>query len=312
MVDARAAALRSRVEELARASYKERDQGFTAPGVSTELMRAGMQFPQGQGSTESGELPMLIKSTEMGVYIKWALLLQEELQRSLTLHAQLQQLRGRLETENAELSVVLGRGDPRTAPAAEGTSRVPGPGSLPSVAELQRLAGGPPGDIFGVAGGVVPGMMMGGGIHHASPKIAPPTGKRGHAAMMDGRAAPSRNAFAASARLPSAMGSSSADPSGLEGLPMTHNLSLSDFDLPDSDDVLKGVPLQKTPSRLNNEEERLLQSLIASPGMNPELLETPNLKQLATAINPKSLGAWSASERCGTMRASAMSKQANV
>ena len=47
MVDARAAALRSRVEELARASYKERDQGFTA-GVSTELMRAGMQFPQGQ------------------------------------------------------------------------------------------------------------------------------------------------------------------------------------------------------------------------------------------------------------------------
>ena len=120
---------------------------------------------------------MLVKSTEMGVYIKWALLLQEELQRSLTLHAQLQQLRGRLETENAELSVALGRGDPRTAPAAEGTSRVPGPGPLPSVAELQRLAGGPPGDIFGVAGGVVPGMMMGGGIHHASPKIAQPTVK---------------------------------------------------------------------------------------------------------------------------------------
>ena len=81
---------------------------------------------------------MLIKSTEMGVYIKWALLLQEELQRSLTLHAQLQQLRGKLEVENAELSIALGRGDPRAAPAAEGTSRGP---ALPSVAELQRLAG---------------------------------------------------------------------------------------------------------------------------------------------------------------------------
>ena len=46
---------------------------------------------------------MLIQSTEMGVYIKWVLLLQEELQRSLTLHSQLQQMCGKLESENGEL-----------------------------------------------------------------------------------------------------------------------------------------------------------------------------------------------------------------
>ena len=45
MVDARAAALRSRVEELAMASFKDRDHTGV---VSSELMRAGMKFPQGQ------------------------------------------------------------------------------------------------------------------------------------------------------------------------------------------------------------------------------------------------------------------------
>ena len=43
------------------------------------------------------------------MYIKWSLLLQEELQRSVTLNQQLQQMRGKLEAENSELSKALGK-----------------------------------------------------------------------------------------------------------------------------------------------------------------------------------------------------------
>ena len=125
---------------------------------------------------------MLIKSTEMGVYIKWALLLQEELQRSLTLHSQLQQMRGKLESENSELSMALGRPDPRPAASAEVASRGSStPSALPSVAELQRLAGASAGGVFGPSG---TGGCMCSGIRHASPQVAPPTGKRNHAAMV--------------------------------------------------------------------------------------------------------------------------------
>ena len=124
---------------------------------------------------------MLIKSTEMGVYIKWALLLQEELQRSLTLHSQLQQMRGKLESENSDLSVALGRPDPKPA-SAEGASRGSStPSALPSVAELQRLAGASAGGVFGQPS---TGGCMCSGIRHASPQVAPPTGKRNHAAMV--------------------------------------------------------------------------------------------------------------------------------
>ena len=124
---------------------------------------------------------MLIKSTEMGVYIKWALLLQEELQRSLTLHSQLQQMRGKLESENSELSMALGRPDPRPAASAEVASRGSStPSALPSVAELQRLAGASGGGVFGQTPGT--GGCMGSGVRHASPQVAPPTGKRTHAA----------------------------------------------------------------------------------------------------------------------------------
>jgi hypothetical protein len=106
------------------------------------------------------------------------LLLQDELQRSVTLHSQLQQMRGRLESENSELSIALGRPGPRPAPAAKAASRDASmPGGLPLVAQLQRLAGASAG---GTAG------CMCSGVRHASPQVAPPTGKRNHAAMVAG------------------------------------------------------------------------------------------------------------------------------
>ena len=79
--------------------------------------------------------------TDVGVYVEWSLLLQKELQRCVTLHQQLQQMRGRLQAENSELSMALGRADPRPAASAKAASRDSSlPSAPPSVAELQRLA----------------------------------------------------------------------------------------------------------------------------------------------------------------------------
>jgi hypothetical protein len=290
---------------------------------------------------------MLIKSTEMGVYIKWALLLQEELQRSLTLHSQLQQMRGKLESENSELSMALGRPDPRPAASAEVASRGSStPSALPSVAELQRLAGASGGGVFGQTPGT--GGCMCSGIRHASPQVAPPTGKRNHAAMVasawqaserPSTSAPSRGYPAAqlnNASLCAASPDKQPPPPPLDpcpplppstplapltppaalrrpsfgaGIPMSHELSLSDFDLPTPDELdgaaaaarCGGGPSVSTPgsARLNIEEERLLESLLSSPGMNPDLLHTPNLSKLTTQMTPRcAAGAWGMSERC--------------
>ena len=106
------------------------------------------------------------------------MLLQEELQRSVTLHQQLRQMRGKLEAENSELSKALGRPDPRpAAPAKVASHGASMPSALSSAAELQRLVGASAG---GAAG------CMCSGVRHASPQVAPPTGKRNHAAMVAG------------------------------------------------------------------------------------------------------------------------------
>ena len=114
--------------------------------------------------------------TDVGVYVEWSLLLQKELQRCVTLHQQLEQMRGRLQAEKSELSMALGRPDPRPAASAKAASRGASmPSALPSAAELQRLAGASAG---GAAG------CMCSGVRHASPQVAPPPGKRNHAAMV--------------------------------------------------------------------------------------------------------------------------------
>jgi len=113
---------------------------------------------------------------------------------------------------------------------------------------------------------------------------------------------------------------------------MSHDLSLSDFELPTSeeldgaaaaarDKISSGgtsAPSASTPgaSRLNLEEERLLESLLSSPGMNPELLHTPNLKQLTTSMSPRctagdTAGAWVMSERCAGMTAGGQARAQN-
>ena len=116
------------------------------------------------------------------MYVEWSLLLQKELQRSVALHQQLQQMRGRFQAENSELNLALGRADPRPAASAKAASRDSSmPSAPPSVAELQRLAGASAG---GAAG------CMCSGVRHASPQLAPPTRKlkRNHAAMAAGAA----------------------------------------------------------------------------------------------------------------------------
>ena len=49
------------------------------------------------------QLPMLITSTEMGSYIKWSLLLQEQLAGGMAHLNRLQQLRDRLQRDNEAL-----------------------------------------------------------------------------------------------------------------------------------------------------------------------------------------------------------------
>ena len=118
-----------------------------------------------------------IKPTDVSVYTEWALQLQEELQRSVMLHQQLHQMRGQLESEKSELSIALGRPGPRPAAPAKVASRGSSLPSAPaSVDGLQRLAGAS-------AGGAAACMCS--GVRHASPQVAPPTGKRkrNHAAM---------------------------------------------------------------------------------------------------------------------------------
>ena len=78
VVDARAAALRAQVEQLAKASFQEQSQAATAVAKPSIAATSNNMIPQIPG--EAGdELPLLIKSTDIGVYVKWALLLQEEL-----------------------------------------------------------------------------------------------------------------------------------------------------------------------------------------------------------------------------------------
>ena len=266
------------------------------------------------------------------MYIKWSLLLQEELQRSVTLHQQLQQMRGKLEAENSELSKALGRPDPRPAASAKAASRGASmPSALPSAAELQRLAGASAG---GAAG------CMCSGVRHASPQVAPPTGKRKrtHAAMAEEKAAaekaraeeaaaakaakeaaaakamaaggvwqaseprpptsaPSKGVGACPSAQLSDVSLCAASPEGFPppthhrplhrpptpaalrrasfgaSIPMAHDLSLSDFELPTPDE-LDGTAASSTAggsARLHLEEERLLESLLSSPGMSPLL-----------------------------------------
>ena len=97
---------------------------------------------------------------------------------------------------------------------------------------------------------------------------------------------------------------------------MVHDLSLSDFELPTPDE-LDGTAASSTAgghtggsARLHLEEERLLESLLSSPGMSPLLplspdlledllLHTPNLSKLTTQVAPgRAATAWGVSERC--------------
>lgn len=334
VVDARAAALRAQVEQLAKASFLEQSQATARiPAAASNSM-----LPQVPG--EAGdELPLLITSTDMGVYVKWALLLQEELQRSLTMQGQLQELRGKLELENASLCDALGR--PRrpvplpqpVAPVHAPPVDASGPSAAAEPAASGLISAMPPPSLPSGAGATYPGLS--GMVQHATPQVAA-AGKRTLSTMVGGP----RERREKLEDLPALSASGAADCSGggravgaaaappervarlqrgppLAALPMSSHVSLSDLELPSSPELgrLMGLASSQMPppppaaaqltltpgghQRLvNSEEESLLESLLSSPSLNPDLLSTPNLRQLSSAIDARTpANAWT--DRCG-------------
>ena len=90
MMDARAAALRARVEELAKNTNSQASE------------RGGM-------SGESEAMPMLLSSTEMGSSLKYGLLLQKQLQEAIALQKQTSHIVMQLQAENQLLRSALNR-----------------------------------------------------------------------------------------------------------------------------------------------------------------------------------------------------------
>merc|ERR1712118_567701 len=106
-------------------------------------------------------------------------------------------------------------------------------------------------------------------------------------------------------------------------LPMAHDASLSDLVLPDTPELaaslnahaqdaaskVQRVATGMTPSsRLmaNAEEERMLETLLSSPSINPALLSTPNLSQLTSALDRRAgarsyvaADCWGSTDRAG-------------
>ena len=327
VVDARAAALRAQVEQLAKASFQEQSQAATAVAKPSIAATSNNMIPQ--IPCEAGdELPLLIKSTDMGVYVKWALLLQEELQRSLSMQEQLVELRGKLELENASLCDALGRPRrpvplPVVMPAAPPLVDAPGPSAAAEPAS-SGLSAMPPPSLPSGGGATHPGLS--GMVQHAMPQVAS-AGKRTLSTMMSTPRAPRERLE----DMPALSASGAADGSGSSSggaaavlpnrsvaklrqnqppaaLPMSSQVSLSDLDLPSSPELgrmmaqhhhhqqqqMPQMPrpsAQMTPNSqqrlVNVEEERLLESLLSSPSLNPDLLSTPNLRQLSSAIDAR-------------------------
>lgn len=106
----RAAALRAQVEELARNTAaavelpkRPRAEGKEGKGGKRKRAKAlpPMQLDEGQ------KLPMLISSTELGVYVKWALMLQDMLRTATCDYRRWAQHRMALLAENSELQAEL-------------------------------------------------------------------------------------------------------------------------------------------------------------------------------------------------------------
>jgi len=163
-VDERAAALRAQVEELARKRNEEEPLGR---GSSSGM-------PLGRGSSGSGtgmpehdggmRLPMLISSTEMGVYIKWSLLLQEQLQKATEQHRQISDIVERLREENKMLRHAIETGETTDIPLAASSAHCTGGLSFGSTSGTTASAPSTTGGSSSCSSPAPPGIVTAGDI----------------------------------------------------------------------------------------------------------------------------------------------------
>jgi len=108
LVASRAHALLSRVEELASADMAQK--GTCLPVCSskaTSSSRGSLRTGSSVAYDSTLELPVLVATTEMGMYIKWSLVLQQQLAHSAAYLAKVMEARYELMAENAQLKVHL-------------------------------------------------------------------------------------------------------------------------------------------------------------------------------------------------------------
>ena len=112
-MEERARVLKARVEELALSMHQqalpEASQCLLGEGgpSSAAGAAAGSSAAAAAGSSAGDELPLLVSTTELGVYVKWSLLLQEHLQQVLAQRDSLAAMRRLLEQENEELRAAI-------------------------------------------------------------------------------------------------------------------------------------------------------------------------------------------------------------
>ena len=144
-VEDRMAALRTQVEEVARNAYNRKQQTRTLKRLRAEgggrRTKAGRSKSVAQ-SIPDEEVPMLIGSTEMGAYIRWAVRLQGQLGDATAEHQRTAALRETLRAENDALQDALDAH----------TMRLPLPINGPSAADDEREGKGVPLDAPTVAG----------------------------------------------------------------------------------------------------------------------------------------------------------------
>ena len=103
LMDERAASLRLQVEEIAR---RHSSMGATASGRTADS-NDGAPAARSEVGRSEPTMPLLITSTDMGVYIKWALTLQEQLAHTTEHYRQARMLLCELQEENATLRAAL-------------------------------------------------------------------------------------------------------------------------------------------------------------------------------------------------------------
>ena len=245
LMDERSAQLRLRVEEIAR-QHTSAAQNTTAEAGDMSLKERPSRLSREDGGLQ---IPMLISSTEMGVYIKWALTLQEQLAHVTESHSQAMTLLEQLREENRVLRGALGQ-QMLQQPAVgmvPSTMSVVGSQFFPECAILPSMAGAYP-----VGAAPAPA---------AAPASAPTVD------MFDAFA---RRAPSAAPR-PSSE-STTTETSTATALPPLERMPA----------LVSGA----ASGALDGHDEDLLEALLATPTMGKHEISTPNLEMLARQLDP--------------------------